>query len=78
MKERPVMPANELKPIQKMESCYRCGERKEDWKFREGQNYWHRWCIRCESSPIGQMPIPETSEHRRPLTNYSAREVERG
>uniref|UniRef100_UPI0035C75C2B protein NinD n=1 Tax=Serratia quinivorans TaxID=137545 RepID=UPI0035C75C2B len=51
--------------MQKMESCYRCGERKEADKFRSGQPYWHRWCIRCEATPIGSMPIRETTEHRR-------------
>lgn len=68
----------EFKLIQKMESCYRCGERKEEWKFRAGQNYWRRWCMRCEASPIGQMPIPETLEHCRPQASDIAKEVERG
>ncbi|WP_336804060.1 protein NinD [Erwinia aphidicola] len=47
-----------------MESCYRCGERKEAEKFRPDQPYWARWCMRCEASPVGQFPIPETPEHR--------------
>ncbi|MES4614206.1 protein NinD [Ewingella sp. CoE-038-23] len=49
--------------MQKMESCYRCGERKEVERFRPGQNYWNRLCIRCELSPSGAMPIRETDEH---------------
>lgn len=45
-----------------MKTCYRCGERKEDNRFRPGQPYWNYWCIRCERTPIGQMPYPQTSE----------------
>ncbi|HFK5809319.1 protein NinD [Enterobacter kobei] len=42
--------------------CDRCGERKDDYRFRPGQPYWHRWCIRCERSPVGNFPLPETKE----------------
>ncbi|EPF6160767.1 protein NinD [Citrobacter sedlakii] len=42
--------------------CDRCGERKDDYRFRPGQPYWHRWCIRCERSPVGDFPLPETKE----------------
>ncbi|WP_334117803.1 protein NinD [Atlantibacter hermannii] len=45
-----------------MKHCYRCGERKEDIRFRPGQSYWCRWCIRCERTPVGQMPLPQTQE----------------
>ncbi|WP_137960363.1 protein NinD [Salmonella enterica] len=24
--------------------------------------YWHQWCIRCERSPVGNFPLPETKE----------------
>ncbi|ECS4106898.1 protein ninD, partial [Salmonella enterica subsp. enterica serovar Cubana] len=23
---------------------------------------WHQWCIRCERSPLGNFPLPETKE----------------
>ena len=48
----------------KMQSCTRCGERKNDYKFRDGQKYWVIKCIRCELSPGGSMPIGELPEHR--------------
>jgi hypothetical protein len=48
----------------KMLSCTRCGERKNDYKFRDGQKYWVIKCIRCELSPTGSMPIMELPEHR--------------
>ncbi|EAB0138758.1 protein NinD, partial [Salmonella enterica] len=36
-----------------MKHCYRCGESKDDYRFRPNQPYWHQWCIRCERSPVG-------------------------
>ncbi|EMF9435015.1 hypothetical protein V4W94_004122 [Escherichia coli] len=27
-----------------MMRCYRCGECKEDNRFRPNQPYWNRWC----------------------------------
>lgn len=42
--------------------CDRCGERKDDKRFRPDQPYWNRWCIRCERSPVGDFPLPETKE----------------
>ncbi|HFV7065502.1 TPA: protein NinD, partial [Escherichia coli] len=41
-----------------MKHCYRCGERKEDDRFRPGQPYWNRWCLRCERTPTGVLPLP--------------------
>ncbi|HDO8771097.1 TPA: protein ninD, partial [Salmonella enterica subsp. enterica serovar Concord] len=29
-----------------MKHCYRCGECKDDYRFRTDQPYWCRWCIR--------------------------------
>ncbi|EBK7718957.1 protein ninD [Salmonella enterica] len=45
-----------------MKHCYRCGECKDDYRFRPDQPYWCRWCIRCERSPVGNFPLPETKE----------------
>lgn len=45
-----------------MTRCDRCGERKDDYRFRPGQPYWHKWCIRCERSPVGDFPLPQTKE----------------
>ncbi|EMA8630593.1 protein NinD [Cronobacter malonaticus] len=45
-----------------MKRCYRCGELKDDYRFRPGQPYWFQWCIRCERSPIGHFPLPQTQE----------------
>ncbi|UYU05085.1 protein ninD [Serratia marcescens] len=45
-----------------MKHCYRCGEIKDGYRFRPGQPYWHCWCIRCERTPIGKMPLPQTQE----------------
>ncbi|EIH3309629.1 hypothetical protein LPO90_003244, partial [Salmonella enterica] len=45
-----------------MKHCYRCGESKDDYRFRPNQPYWHQWCIRCERSPVGNFPLPETKE----------------
>ncbi|WP_369799132.1 protein NinD [Pantoea sp. NGS-ED-1003] len=45
--------------------CDRCGMEKPPERYREGQPWWNKWCIRCEASPVGQFPIPETDEHRR-------------
>lgn len=45
--------------------CDRCQESKPADRFRENQPYWNKWCIRCEASPTGDFPIPETDEHRR-------------
>nr|WP_152560694.1 protein NinD [Pantoea sp. NGS-ED-1003] len=45
--------------------CDRCGVKKPPERYREGQSWWNKWCIRCEGSPVGQFPIPETDEHRR-------------
>jgi len=42
--------------------CDRCGERKDDKRFRPDQPYGNRWCIRCERSPVGYFPLPETKE----------------
>ncbi|MGJ0482022.1 protein NinD [Pantoea agglomerans] len=47
--------------------CDRCGVKKPPERYREGLPWWHKWCIRCEVSPVGQFPIPETDEHRRQL-----------
>nr|AKH60689.1 NinD protein [Salmonella phage SEN22] len=41
-----------------MKHCYRCGESKDDYRFRLNQPYWHQWCIRCERSPVGNFPLP--------------------
>ncbi|WDW79172.1 protein NinD [Salmonella enterica subsp. enterica serovar Uganda] len=30
-----------------MKHCYRCGESKDDYRFRPDQPYWCRWCIRA-------------------------------
>ncbi|MGL3999998.1 protein NinD [Pantoea eucalypti] len=45
--------------------CDRCGVKKPPERYREGLPWWNKWCIRCEASPVGQFPIPETDEHRR-------------
>ncbi|WP_145585559.1 protein NinD [Yersinia rochesterensis] len=45
-----------------MKSCYRCGETKEDYRFRPGQPYWNRWCMQCERTSVGVMPYPQTEE----------------
>lgn len=45
--------------------CDRCAMKKPPDRYREGQPWWHKWCIRCEASPVGQFPIPEKDEHRR-------------
>lgn len=45
--------------------CDRCGVRKPPDRYRKDQPWWNKWCIRCEASPIGKFPIPETDEHRR-------------
>ncbi|HDK8417576.1 TPA: protein ninD [Klebsiella pneumoniae] len=45
-----------------MMRCDRCGERKDNYRFRPGQPYWHKWCIRCERSPVGDFPLPQTKE----------------
>ncbi|EBW7778199.1 TPA: protein ninD [Salmonella enterica subsp. enterica serovar Saintpaul] len=45
-----------------MKRCYRCGESKDDYRFRPNQPYWHQWCIRCQRSPVGNFPLPETKE----------------
>lgn len=42
--------------------CDRCGEKKDDKRFRPDQPYWNRWCIRCERSPVGNFPLPERKE----------------
>ncbi|ECR3799799.1 protein ninD, partial [Salmonella enterica subsp. enterica] len=26
-----------------MKHCYRCGESKDDYRFRPNQPYWHQW-----------------------------------
>ncbi|EDQ3352045.1 protein ninD, partial [Salmonella enterica subsp. enterica serovar Braenderup] len=26
-----------------MKHCYRCGESKDDYRFRPNQLYWHQW-----------------------------------
>ncbi|WP_283160819.1 protein NinD, partial [Salmonella enterica] len=26
-----------------MKRCYRCGECKDDYRFRPNQPYWHQW-----------------------------------
>ncbi|HDT5935399.1 TPA: protein ninD [Enterobacter kobei] len=41
--------------------CDRCGEQKDDKRFRPDQPYWNRWCIRCERSPVVD-PEQTTSE----------------
>ncbi|WP_448309602.1 protein NinD [Pantoea sp. PGP6] len=45
--------------------CDRCGIPKPPDRFRASLPYWNKWCIRCEASPTGEFPIPETDEHRR-------------
>ncbi|EHR9516541.1 hypothetical protein Q4X04_004047 [Salmonella enterica] len=45
-----------------MKHCYRCGERKEDDRFRPGQPYWNLWCLRCERTPTGVLPLPQEKE----------------
>ncbi|ENY6951184.1 MULTISPECIES: protein NinD [Enterobacteriaceae] len=42
--------------------CYRCGECKEDNRFRPNQPYWNRWCLRCERTPTGVLPLPQEKE----------------
>ncbi|EOO9612016.1 protein NinD [Escherichia coli] len=46
----------------RMKHCYRCGERKEGDRFRPGQPYWNRWCLRCERTPTGVLPLPQEKE----------------
>ncbi|HFI3203041.1 protein NinD [Escherichia coli] len=46
----------------RMKHCYRCGERKEGDRFRPGQPYWNRWCLRCERTPTGWLPLPQEKE----------------
>ncbi len=41
-----------------MKQCMRCREIKESEYFRTGQAYWAEWCMRCESTPSGQIPKP--------------------
>ncbi|ENT2127157.1 TPA: protein NinD [Escherichia coli] len=45
-----------------MMRCYRCGECKEDNRFRPNQPYWNRWCLRCERTPTGVLPLPQEKE----------------
>ncbi|MFH5067189.1 protein NinD [Enterobacter cloacae complex sp. 2024EL-00215] len=45
-----------------MIQCDRCGEWKDDKRFRPDQPCWNRWCMRCERSPVGDFPLPETKE----------------
>ena len=39
-----------------MKQCMRCREIKETEYFRTGQAYWAEWCMKCESTPSGQIP----------------------
>ncbi|WP_074423365.1 protein NinD [Serratia sp. 14-2641] len=45
-----------------MKSCSRCGEIKDDYRFRPGQKYWVQQCMRCERTPVGEMPYRQTEE----------------
>ncbi|EIL1068315.1 protein ninD [Escherichia coli] len=45
-----------------MMRCYRCGECKEDNRFRPNQPYWNRWCLRRERTPTGGLPLPQEKE----------------
>ncbi|TVW87323.1 protein ninD [Streptococcus pneumoniae] len=45
-----------------MMRCYRCGECKEDNRFRQNQPYWNRWCLRCERTQTGVLPLPQEKE----------------
>ncbi|WP_338112166.1 protein NinD [Rosenbergiella australiborealis] len=45
--------------------CCRCRESKDWHYFNDGQMYWNYWCIRCQKSPTGSLPIRQTEEHRR-------------
>nr|DAE85887.1 MAG TPA: hypothetical protein [Caudoviricetes sp.] len=47
-------------------TCTRCGETKDWYRFRDGQPYWCYQCVRCEKTPVGQMPIPQLPEHSVP------------
>lgn len=40
--------------------CNRCGERKESGRFRPGQPSHRILCLRCERTPVGVMPYPQT------------------
>ncbi|MGQ3902995.1 protein NinD [Mixta calida] len=50
---------------QRLYRCDRCQIPKPADRFREDLSWWHKWCIRCEASPVGEFPIPETDKHRR-------------
>jgi len=44
--------------------CYRCAENKDQERFKPDQPYWSRWCIRCQDTPLNELPRRQTDKDK--------------